>query len=763
MKMVDRNGYLTDGYTDGFDELLAHDTLVEQAPMNGHVSFEGGIAGVAPQLAGAFGDYLDTRVGAIGRVVSSEKEPSGAHQFCFWADDGETNLDVGHIVVTFSEEAAVIGVVDEPRRFSDLRSFLDDYFDRQIQESLHVAAPTRRPELLVYNVNVLATRHLRADVSSQRPPIGGPVFYATPKAIEDALGREEFSGAAVPALMHINGNPTYDPATGEPVRDEAGNVIFQRSPVALDEHYLVGPEAGHANWTGQSGLATKTSHALFLTSSVFQTLRKAPERTTVAALMFNVKGPDLLWLDKPATPDASDDSMVSAYQAAGVRGLSDLDHEAYRSLGLEPEPFDRLRIFAPFKPGRIPQTNYGANGTSGISLDGVQTRGALNTLRDAPGETEGRVFPILWPLKKVLAAPHKVFEHGDLDDKLWGLIFDIRERGIETMAGLSAMFAQADAYFEETGATEWEGHHKFTLRKARNRFKGLPGKFGGLLADGGVTYGTFPEADEKFSDQELRVIDIAGCNSNVQELIVSSVINTIWRMAEEEKLGVDKLIIFVDELNKYAPGGGEGGLRDTLVDIAARGRHLNVVLFGAQQFRSKVDDEILGNCGTSLYGRVGDEEMVNSAYRSLSETAKAELLGLRKGRLLVRHAHFRAPLFGTFPFPPTIPGMRGQRVFNQTGSVRGAGRGDSGNSQLVSHSEPADGIWNLLRGHMGDKAPQKSIVRSCARKLTHGQIETLVTDLQRQIADRGTSRMFRPWEWTQKRIAQMEQQAPAPF
>jgi len=107
--------------------------------------------------------------------------------------------------------------------------------------------------------------------------------------------------------------------------------------------------------------------------------------------------------------------------------------------------------------------------------------------------------------------------------------------------------------------------------------------------------------------------------------------------------------------------------------------------------------------------------------------------------------------------------MRGQRVFNQTGSVRGAGRGDSGNSQIVSHSEPADGLWNLLRGPMGDKAPQKSIVRSCARKLTHGQIETLVTDLQRQIADKGTSRMFRPWEWTQKRIAQMEQQVPAPF
>ena len=45
--------------------------------------------------------------------------------------------------------------------------------------------------------------------------------------------------------------------------------------------------------------------------------------------------------------------------------------------------------------------------------------------------------------------------------------------------------------------------------------------------------------------------------------------------------GVQTVVIFVDELNKYAPAGGQGGLRDTLVDIAARGRHLNVVSAGS--------------------------------------------------------------------------------------------------------------------------------------------------------------------------------------
>lgn len=772
MTTVERNGTLLGKHDDLLrEDERGQDLLLDQTMLNG--ASAGGIPGVAPRLAEAFGHYLDTHVGTIGRVVSSEKEPSGAHQFCFWADDNEVNLDVGHIVVTFSEEAAVIGVVDEPRRFSDLRSFLDDYFDRQIQESLHVAAPTKRPELLVFTVQVLATRHLRADVSSQRPPVGGPVFYATSKAIEDALGREEFSGAAVPALMHVNGNPARD-AAGQTMRDELGNVVFQRSPVALDEHYLVGPEAGHANWTGQSGLATKTSHALFLTSAVFQTLRK-PDRegraTSVAALMFNVKGPDLLWLDKPATVDPADDRMVSAYRAADVHGLSDLDHEAYRALGLEPEPFEHLRIFAPFKPGHIPEANFGAGKGGGVNLDGGYHPGSLNTQRDARGEVEGRVFPILWTLEQFLWAPHRIFDRADLDDKLFSFVQEIRDQGITTLAGLQILFDQIEAHFnggeDDRQPSDWRGHHKFTIMKARNRFNGLMGKFGGLLARGDVAVSDANRADAPFHDQELRVIDIANCNTNVQEMLVSAVINRVWKMAEEQELGVDKLIVFVDELNKYAPGGGQGGLRDTLVDIAARGRHLNVVLFGAQQFRSKVDDEILGNCGTSLYGRVGDEEMVNSAYRSLSDTAKAELLGLRKGRLLVRHAHFRAPLFGTFPYPATIPGMRGQAVFNRGGSVGGGGvgGGNAGNGQVVSVSEPADGIWKLLRDRMGDRTPAKSEVRAAARDLSAGQIETVITDLQRKIADSGGNRLFRPWDWTQGQIRQMAARgaAPVPF
>lgn len=671
-----------------------------------------------------FQELIDRDTGSIGRVVSSEKEPAGSHEFYFWSADEAQTLDVGNIVVAFSEQAAVIGVVDEPRRYSDLRSFLDDYFDRHVEIALAESAPTVRPEILVFTVKVLATRHLRDDVQSHRPAVNGPVYFANETAIRFALGTHNFTGAEIPALMHTNGNYERDDA-GNVQLDEVGRPRFQRTPLFLDEDYLLGPEAGHANWTGQSGLATKTSHALFLIGSIFQTMER--DGTSVAAVMFNVKGPDLLWLDKPAQPDPV---HQRAYAAADWKGLGEDDLKAFESLGLRAEPFEGTRVFAPFRPGMDPQP---ANGTA--RLDGFSDYKALNTARQAPGETD-RVFPILWSLKTALAFPHKVFDFRDLDDKMWGFIYELREMRIDSLHSLNETFREINDHFAANDKDDnWRGHHKATIRKAQNRFKGLKDKLGGLLAEGGVDFGSMPRVDNAFANHELRVVDISNCNTTAQELIVTSTINAIWRLAERSEMGVDKLIVFVDELNKYAPSGGDGGLRDTLVDIAARGRHLNVVLLGAQQFRSKVDGEILGNCGTSFYGRVGDEEIINAAYRSISETAKQELLGLPKGCLLVRHAHFRAPLFGTFPHPPTLPGVYGQRIFGSENARR----------------DPADALHRTLKKLMGDRGPALADVRN----LTEGVAQEAVDDTRRKIESiyGSTSNSHSdPWKNAQKMV-----------
>ena len=386
-------------------------------------------------------------------------------------------------------------------------------------------------------------------------------------------------------------------------------------------------------------------------------------------------------------------------------------------------------MFAPFRPGSEPQSRTGY-----VDLDGFGEYSRLNTERHAPGETEN-VFPMLWSLDTALYYPHKIFSYGDLDDKLMGFIYEMRERGVDSIDELDKLFKKIEQHFASEGTDDyWEGHHKATIRKAQNRFKGLQDKLGGLLASGKVKSKSIPTADSPFVDQELRVIDISQSNSTASELLVTSIINQVWKMAEKSELGVDKLIIFVDELNKYAPAGGEGGVRDTLVDIAARGRHLNVVLFGAQQFRSRVDGEILGNCGTSLYGRVGDEEIINAAYRSISETSKSELLGLPKGRLLIRHAHFREPLFGAFPMPPTIRGIDGQRVF--------------GNESSSARARPADSLHALLQMLMGDFAPSKADVNTHCDGIVEESLVEVTMKIRRDYS--GGNHRGSAWSQTQK-------------
>src|SRR5919106_277320 len=585
-------------------------------------------------------DYLDIDSGPIGRVVTSEDNPATAHEFYFWTAETDTaqNLDIGHIVVAEAEDATAIAVLDDPRRYSDLQSFLDDFYAFDGDPSL--PALSDRVEILVFRARVLATRHREERKKSKRPVKSGPVYFATSAAIEFALGAEEFSGTKIPMLLHENGNET----NGAP----------QRTPLYADADYLMGPEAGHLNITGMSGLSTKTSHALFTISSIFQTAKDKK----VASLMFNVKGADLLFLDKPVEVDPEDDpELAERYEKAGQRGLPREDREMYASLGLEIKPFDNLRIFAPLRYGM-------ESGERIVHAEDIPAR-KLNTLRNARGE-DSRVYPIIWELEDVLPHAGRIFDPADMDDKFKGFVEYLRDRRVRTMNGFHAEVDEAFEYFEETESSYWNGHHQATVAKVRNRFGILPSKCAGLLVHGRVEYDGSPEVDGPFEDREMRVVDLSHLSGVPQDLVVTKVINSVWEMAEQGRLGVDKLIIFVDELNKYAPSGPRtSSLKDTLVDISARGRHLNLTLFGAQQFRSRVDDEVVGNAATSLYGRIGDEELTNSSYRSFSGTTREELLQLEKGRLLLRHAHYAVPIFGTFPRPMVLMGKQGTDIFGE--------------------------------------------------------------------------------------------------
>src|SRR5918998_1278326 len=588
--------------------------------------------------------YLDQISGPIRRVVTSEESPATAHEFFFWTAESEAaqNLDIGHIVAAESEDATAVAVLDDPRRYSDLQSFLDDFYAYDGDPSLE--ALSERVEILVFKARVLATKHRDERKKSKRPVRTGPVFFATNAAIEFALGSEDFSGYSIPMLLHENGNEKK----GSP----------QRTPLYVDEEYLLGPEAGHLNITGMSGLSTKTSHALFTIASTFQTV----EDKKVAALMFNVKGADLLFLDKPVEVDPEEDPDLA---------------ERYKKANQKPLPHEDILPHA----GRI-------------------------------------------------------FDPTDYDDKFKGFVEHLRAVPVRTMRGFHAQIDEAFEHFEESESSYWNGHHQATIAKVRNRFGVLPSKCAGLLVHGRVEYGDSPQVDGPFEDREMRVVDISHLSGVPQDLVVTKVINSVWEMAEQGRLGVDKLIIFVDELNKYAPSGSRtSSLKDTLVDISARGRHLKLTLFGAQQFRSKVDDEVVGKPATSLYGRVGDEELTNASYRSFSGTTREELLQLEKGRLLLRHAHYAVPIFGTFPRPMVLMGKQGTDIFGEQ-------RGD-----------PASSVLAVMR-NLTVKPPAITTIRSEIQGVPEEQVYEALDAVQAaHRTGHGAADPYKNFRWNLKRPA----------
>src|ERR687897_648517 len=514
-------------------------------------------------------------------------------------------------------------------------------------------------------------------------------------AAEFALGTEDFSGHSIPMLLHENGNER----DGSP----------QRTPLYVDEEYLLGPEAGHLNITGMSGLSTKTSHALFTIASTFQTIK-----------------------DKRVEVSAEDDpELAERYAKVGQRGLPREDREMYESLGIEIKPFENLRIFAPLRYGM-------ESGERIVHAEGIPAR-KLKTLRNARGE-DSQVYPIIWELGDVLPYAGYVFEPSDMDDKFRGFIEELRDRGVRTTADFYSLLDEIEDYFEaarEDGknVSSWNGHNHMTIAKVKNRFKVLPNKCGGLLAHGRVEHGALPRADGPFEDNEMRVVDISQLTGVPQDLIVTSVISKIWELAETGRLGVDKLIIFVDELNKYAPTGNSrtSSLKDTLVDISARGRHLNLTLFGAQQFRSKVDDEVIGNAATSLYGRIGDEELTNASYRSFSGTTREELLQLEKGQLLLRHAHYAVPVFGRFPRPPVLMGKQGTDIF---GSQR---------------QDPASSVLAVMR-NLTARPPATAAIRTEIEGVPEEQVYEALDAVQAaHRTGHGAADPYKNFRWNLKR------------
>ena len=179
----------------------------------------------------------------------------------------------------------------------------------------------------------------------------------------------------------------------------------------------------------------------------------------------------------------------------------------------------------------------------------------------------------------------------------------------------------------------------------------------GLVTDDG------PSSDlpwGKFADRTVYVIDVANVDPLGQDLVFARVVSGLREHLERRDLGVDAVVVFVDELNKYAPADGpETYVKKMLLDISERGRYLGLVLFGAEQFRSQVHRRVVGNAATQVFGRMDADELATPGYQVLSPATKIKLATLPVGELMVRHPHFTQPIFVRFPRPAVLRGRDG--------------------------------------------------------------------------------------------------------
>ena len=551
---------------------------------------------------------------AVGCVVATELKPSTPHQFYFWTAR-HSAVGIGAIVRVAVPDRTVYAVVTDGAAYSDLATPMHAVLGADGDPAAVAMESSERAEIRLFLASVLR----QVPEEPLQPVPIGPVFLADDTDVTLALRMDAYTGTARP--------------TGIPVGVYAAGGL--ESPVYLDCDFLLGPEAAHLNISGVSGLATKTSAVEFLLSSIFQTF--PAHKGSVAAVCFNVKGPDLCFLDQPG--------------AIGER-----DQGLYARMGLAAEPFRDVRYFAPFKP-------------DGVNLNTLRTNDAL------AANTE----PLVWGLREVLDYAEVVMNKDDVDAKADAFIDFLAERivgreyqdemlrrepfRVQSFADLDAFFRSIFEFMEVLGkgGEVWKTHHLATIRKVRNRLGNISTRSKGLVTDDGAV-NDLPWGE--FRDRSIQVIDVAGLDPLAQDLVFARVVSKLREHLERRDLGVDHVVVFVDELNKYAPADGpDTYVRKMLLDLSERGRYLGLVLFSAQQFRSQVQRRVVGNAGTGVYGRMDMDELATPGYATLSPATKIKLGTLPKGELMLRHPHFTQPIFVRFPKPAILSGRDGVERF----------------------------------------------------------------------------------------------------
>ena len=215
----------------------------------------------------------------IGRIIATEKQPSTIEEFTFWTrkDLKLKPFDVvvvDHIKDANGEDSKTFGVVEEISHMTDSPSALAGYISSDFGD-VDARSYTER-----IGMNYVKCKVVGNDKGIYIPvQEGRKVHLAEKEQIMEALGLKDVKNPLPAGYIEM-----YDGENKETL------------PVFFNSHFLIGPEGAHLNISGISGLASKTSYAMFLMKAIQDYAIKGNE--SVAFIMMNVKGTDLLKIDQ---------------------------------------------------------------------------------------------------------------------------------------------------------------------------------------------------------------------------------------------------------------------------------------------------------------------------------------------------------------------------------------------------------------------------------------------------------------------------------
>jgi len=394
-------------------------------------------------------------------------------------------------------------------------------------------------------------------------------------------------------------------------------------PVHANLEFLDGTRGAHASISGVSGVATKTSYASFVLYSLFHSGALGLDAANAKALIFNVKGEDLLWLDKP-----------NARLTAEIR-------EDYAKLGLPAGAFQSVAFYAPTRKGSetpMPDTGSRQEGVSPYVWT-MREFCKERLLRFAFVDGEDARAQIHLVISRVEQALEKASRDGvqsdaaitvdgtvlasfsDLVELLDGPELDVMMRGAPIASGTLDAFRR-----RLHGAAERMGHLVSGNSQARNRTIG-------------------------WSAQQVTVVDIHSLHATAQLFVVGVLLKRMMDLKEQQGGSRPLVFVVLDELNKYAPREGWSPLHGLLLDIAERGRSLGVSLFGAQQTASEVERRIVANAALKVVGRLDAAEAERNEYGFLSKVGRVRATLLRPGSMIVAQPEIPMAILVRFPFP----------------------------------------------------------------------------------------------------------------